>query len=155
VDLTKVGSVEAPNPQLQPLMQEIGQLRDQLGGLTAAQQEMYAQAADTDIKQFLASGDRPHFELVRGHMAQLMANKMAMTLADAYEQAVMLVPEAREAYLNAEMESRRAKAVEDANRARNAAASQRGKPLSGSLANREEPESVRASLDKAWDELTS
>lgn len=155
VDLTKVGSVEPPNPQLQPLMQEIGQLREQLGGLTSAQQEMYAQAANTDIQQFLASGDRPHFELVRGHMAQLMANKMAMTLADAYEQAVMLVPEAREAYLNTEMESRRAKAVEDANRARNAAASQRGKPLSGSLANREEPDSVRASLDKAWDELTS
>jgi hypothetical protein len=155
VDLGKVGSVEPPNPALQPLMQEIGQLRDQLGGLTAAQQDMYRQSADADIKQFLASGDRPHFELVRGHMAQLMANKMAMTLADAYEQAVMLVPEAREAFLNTEMERRRAKAVEEANQARTAAASQRGKPLSGSLASRDEPDSVRASLAKAWDELAS
>jgi hypothetical protein len=154
IDHTKLASVPAPDPALEPLHREIGDLRGTVSTLTAAQQEFYRQQADTDIKQFLASGDRPHFELVRGQMATLMANKMAQTLSDAYEQAVMLVPEAREAYLNSEIETRRAKAVEEANRVKLAATSQRGKPLSGSMP-KEEPNSIRASLEKAWDELTT
>jgi hypothetical protein len=155
VDLAAVtgGAPTEPMSLLAPVQAELGEVRATLAQLSQAQQEAYREQAENGIQQFLASGKYPHFEVVRVKMGQLMANGHAQTMHDAYEQAVMLVPEARSAYIEAEMEARRQVLAKTATQAKGAAVSQRGSPLPNSMP-REEPKSLRGSLEKAWDEAS-
>lgn len=92
VDLSTIqpsGNPAAPADPINHLAHEVGTLKTQL------QQQHEAQIAAV-IREFSEAKDaagkpaRPHFDAVRGHMAQLMNAGIATSLEDAYDQATRL-----------------------------------------------------------------
>lgn len=103
------------DPETEALKAKVAQLE---GHFTAEQQAAQAAKIDAEIASFRdAVGEdgqplRPHFAAVEGAMAQLLSSSPGMTLEAAYEQGVWMVPEAREAVLNAQREAEAKAAAE-------------------------------------------
>lgn len=112
---------------LRPVVQEVQSVKAQLQSFE--QQQVAAQ-----LKAFADNG-HPHFEAVRGTMAQLMQAGIATDLEGAYQKAIALNPELS-AQIRAEDEARRTEEAErlkaeKARQAAQAAVSPSGRPPVG------------------------
>lgn len=154
VDLTDaIGQAEAP--QVDP---EVQQLRQMVGGLAnylRSQEEQQAQAqfsvADQAVQQFASDSQRRHMNdpRVTAFMADLIERGWSQSLEDAYDKAVGAFPDLR-AVLHEQDAARRANA---ARTAAHAAPARGGAPVAASMAPSNE--SVRATIERAWDSQTS
>lgn len=129
---TGEGKAEADpfaDPETAALKAKVGELE---GRYTADQRAQAAARVQAQVNEFAdAKGDdgsplRPHFTAVEGTMAQLMRADRSLDLAGAYDKAVWLVPEARDAILadraRAEAASAATEQAREAEEAKRAAA---------------------------------
>jgi len=140
-------------PEAQALWNEVQQLK----AANAAQQAQQQQAMQTGLQAEIAefSKDRPHFEAVREKMGQLIGSQVASGLADAYEMAILAVPEIRQQVLAEERkaalaEQEKARQAESAKRA--AAVNVRGGSAPGAGAA---PRSMRETMLATYDRLNA
>lgn len=81
------------DPNTMALLHEINTLKQGVAGVTGWRQQQEDQAMQQEIAKMQDAAKYPHFEQVRGKMAELLQHDMAGGLDDAYQQAVRLVPE--------------------------------------------------------------
>ena len=106
---------------LRPVLDEVGQLRQQLSSLTTAQQQAQQEKIASELSAF--AKEKPHFERVRVRMGQLMQGGVVgpTDLENAYQQAIWSDPELRDQLLREEDEKRKAEfAKTQAEQAKNA-----------------------------------
>lgn len=136
------GSQEIPE-HLRPVLDEVGQLRQQVSGFVSAQQQAEQQRVASEIQSFASDKDKhPHFDKVRVAMGQIMTAGLVQPndLEGAYQKAVWADQELRDQLLR-EQEAKRAaefeaKQKEAAQKARLAAVSpapraRQGVPVNG------------------------
>lgn len=113
------------DPDIAALQSEIGQIRDQFGQMTNAQQQARMQEVQKQITEFQSAKDEagnpahPHFETVQNEMARLIQAGVASDLRDAYDKAVWANPDLRAQQIEAE---RKAVAEAEAKRRQEAVA---------------------------------
>lgn len=142
IDLGQVQQPPQVDPQTQYLMGQLNQLRQQqeMWQNQIVQQE---QAKAQQELQSFATSDRPHFEAVRGDMADLLETGKAKSMQEAYDMAVWMRPDIRQSLLDQQRADAQRKAIEQAQAQRAKAAqvsvkgsspaSGGGQPLKGSL----------------------
>ncbi len=132
IDLNQVRQPQPQDPQTQYLMQQLNELRQsqQLWQNQIQQQEQ--QKAQQELQAF-SSNDKPHFDLVRNEMADILERGQAKSLDDAYEMAVWMKPEVRQTLIDAQLAEVQRKATEQAQaqRAKTASVSVKGSNPSG------------------------
>lgn len=104
------GSQETPDP-LRPVLDEVGQLRQQVTGIVTSQQLAEQQRVASTIEAFANDKDKhPHFEKVRVAMGQLMQAGIVPPndLEGAYQRAIWADPELRDQLLREQDEKRKA-----------------------------------------------
>lgn len=110
-----------------------------------------AQRAQTEVQQFISSGEAEFLDDVREEMADMMdlaaRRGRPMTIKDAYTRAVQLHPELSEVLKQREAAKAAANANASTQRARAAASSVRSQPASPGSAK--QPEDVRGALQAA------
>jgi len=110
----------------------------------------------TEIQQFAQS--HPHYEAVRSQMSGLLQTGMAENLNDAYEKAILLNPELREAEQQRLAQENADKARQEAAarvaKARSSAVSPRSDTPSGSMAG-DGKKGLRANLEDAFEQVSS
>lgn len=131
VDLAQL----ATNPGYQPApvaqrvqTPDVTSIVDQVVSQRLEQREL-----NREIENFAKDPARTHFESVRDVMAHLIDSGKAETLADAYDQAVWVIPEVRQQILSEQQsraaEDTRAQDQAKVTKARNTAVSIKGSPL--------------------------
>lgn len=126
VDLSQLAQPQEPiDPGLQntlrPVLDEFGQLKQQLNSMMTAQQQASQEKIASELSTF--AKDKPHFERVRVRMGQLMQGGVVAPtdLDGAYQQAIWSDPELRDQLLREEDEKRKAEFAEtQAKQAKNA-----------------------------------
>lgn len=122
------GSQEIPD-HLRPVLDEVGQLKQQVSGFVTAQQQAEQARITTELQAFASDKEHPHFDKVRVAMGQMMSAGLVAPndLKGAYQRAVWADPELRETMLREQEEKRQAEHVktqaEQAAKARLAAVS--------------------------------
>lgn len=146
------GEKQQINPELQPILQELNQVKSAYQEMQEAANRREMQEVNSTLSGF--STDKPHFELVRNRMADLIeiaANHgETLSLDDAYDRAIWENPEIRQSLI-AERETaaeQRARQAAQAARAKTASASVNGAP-NGTPSNAVKPKSVREALQQA------
>jgi hypothetical protein len=120
------GSQEIPE-HLRPVLDEFGQLKQQVNGFLTAQQQAEQARISAELSAF--AKDKPHFDKVRVAMGQMMQAGLVAPndLEGAYQRAIWADPELRESMLREQEEKRQAEYVkqqaEQAAKARLAAVS--------------------------------
>lgn len=101
------GSPEIPE-HLRPVLDEFGQLKQQVNGFLTAQQQAEQNRINAELSAF--AKDHPHFDKVRVAMGQLMQAGMVAPndLDGAYQRAIWADPELRESMLREQEEKRQA-----------------------------------------------
>jgi len=142
IDLGQLAQMPAPDPQQQYLMQQLQELRHQQMAWQNQLQQQEQTRAQAQIGEF-AAADKPHFDAVRGDMADLLESGKAKTLQDAYEMAVWMRQDTRQTLLDQQRAEAQKKALEQAQaqKAKAAAVSVKGsgaassgvQPVKGSL----------------------
>lgn len=137
------------NPELQPILQELQALKQEREQERAAANRREFQEINSTLSGF--STDKPHFEVVRNRMADLIEiaaqQGQQLSLDEAYDRAIWENPEIRQTLI-AERETQaeqRARQAAQAARARSAAASVQGAP-NGTPSNASKSASVREAL---------
>lgn len=98
-----------PNQIVTQLMQQIQDLKTQVGGVSTWKQELDSQAIQSAIQQM--QGDTqsyPHFDAVREDMAQLLEKGAATDLPTAYRISVAMKPDLIEAEITRRLEEKSA-----------------------------------------------
>lgn len=142
VDLGQAQQAPQLDPQMQYLTQQLNELRNsqQLWQNQVQQQEQMK--AQQELNQF-ATAAKPHFDAVRGDMADLLETGKAKTLDEAYEMAAWMRPEIRTTLIDQQRADAQRKAMEQvqARKAQTASVSVKGsgpvsagsQPVTGSL----------------------
>jgi hypothetical protein len=104
-----LGAVATPQGQLDPivpqLMQHIQSLESKVNTVTGWREQQEQQSLQRELSKFEDAEKYPHFEAVRGDMAQLLESGVAKNLDDAYERAVYMNPTSREAEIGRQAQS--------------------------------------------------
>lgn len=148
------GERKEVNPELQPILQELNQVKSAYQQMQDAANRRELQEINSSLSGF--STDKPHFEVVRNRMADLIElsaqQGQALSLDDAYDRAIWENPEIRQTLIS-ERETaaeQRARQAAQATRARTAAASVNGAP-NGTPSNNVKPVSVRDAVAQAME----
>lgn len=122
IDLRSLGGtpeqgVPNPNtPNLTPILSEVAELKSTLSSLQQSQMVDYV-TTFANTKGPDGQPLYPHFDKVRQTMGQLMSATGENDLPALYEKACYLVPEVREAIVNAKLEAERKAQTENARKA--------------------------------------
>lgn len=133
IDLGQVQQPQPQDPQTQYLMQQLNELRQTQQMWQNQIQQQEQAKAQNELQTFSSSG-KPHFDLVRNEMADLLETGKASSLQDAYEMAVWMKPEVRQTLISEQLAEVQRKTMEQAQsqRAKTAAVSVKGSnPSSG------------------------
>lgn len=127
IDLGQVQQMPQVDPNTQYLMSQLNQLRQQQEVWQNQIQRQEQERAMSELQAF-ATTDKPHFEEVKGDMADLLESGKAKTLDEAYDKAVWMRPDIRQSLLDQQRAEAQKKALEQAQaqRARTAAVSVKG-----------------------------
>ena len=146
------GEVQPANPELRPILDELNQLKLERQQEREAATRREFQEINSTLSGF--STDKPHFEVVRNRMADLieLAAQQGQTLSldDAYDRAIWENPEVRQSLI-AERETaaeQRARQATQAARAKTASLSVNGAP-NGTPSTVMKAASIRDSLQDA------
>lgn len=141
IDVNALADTPPQDPYVQQLMNELQELRHQQNLLHNERNQENQSVANQQIESFKAG--HPHFEAVRGDMADLMEMNKALSMEDAYDKAVWMRPDIRTTLLDQQRAEAQKKADEQTrlDKAKAAAASVKGsgsaaagvQPLKGSL----------------------
>jgi hypothetical protein len=85
------------DPVIPQLMQEIQNLKQGVNTVTSWREQQEQAQIQNELAKYSDAEKYPHFESVRGKMAQLLESGLAQDLEDAYSQAIYLDPDARQA----------------------------------------------------------
>jgi hypothetical protein len=96
------------DPSLAPVYNELAQLKQKFATTEQQQQAWENEALKAEIER--TKEGKPHFDIVRNDMANLIEAGLATTLDDAYDKAVKLKPELFNALLQTEREKAMASA---------------------------------------------
>lgn len=145
--------LQQPNqvpPIVNDLLSQIAELKQQVTGVASWRQQQETAALTGDVERFAKDTAKyPHFELVRGTMAQLLESGLAQDLDTAYSKAIWMQDDTRAAET-----SRLAQPVQQAQvvaKARAAAVSPKSATPSGQVAT-SGAKDRRALLSEAFDE---
>lgn len=137
------------------LMQQMDEMRRSVQGVSSWREQQEMQSINNDLAKFQDASKYPHFEQVRGDMAQLLETGVAKDLDTAYTKAVRLNDDA----WNAEQQ-RQAAATATSQAANKAAAVAKARQASGSVrsgssaaaGNAAPSNNIRESLESAFDQ---
>jgi hypothetical protein len=105
-----LAAIAAPEGQLDPivpqLMQHIQSLESKVNTVTGWREKQEQQMLQKEIAKFEDAEKYPHFAAVRGDMAQLLESGVAKDLDDAYERAMYMNPETRQAEMERQAQVR-------------------------------------------------
>jgi hypothetical protein len=142
IDLGQVQQPVNQDPQTQYLMQQINELRQTQQMWQNQIQQQEQMKAQKELESF-GYAEKPHFDAVRGDMADLLESGKAGTLQDAYEMAVWMRQDIRQTLISQQIADaqRKASAEAQTQRAKTAAvsvkgsspASAGGQPINGSI----------------------
>jgi hypothetical protein len=115
VDLSQIEEPPQHDPQTQYLMSELKALRDEQQRFYNQTQQHELAKAQTIIEQMANdSANFPHFEAVRGDMADLLETGKATSEKEAYEMAVWMRPDTRTTLLDQQRAEAQRKAIDAA-----------------------------------------
>ena len=100
VDLSNPPEQKQVDPNIQHILNELNQIKQQQTGQVTANQQAADQALETEIQQFASDPKNIHFEELKGVMSGLLTSGVASGLQDAYEQACWANPEIRNSILS-------------------------------------------------------
>lgn len=120
-----------PPAHLQPLMQQVQTLQQQLNAQTQAQEAGRLGEATAQIEAFRNDPAHPYFDNVRPRIKALLESGQASTLADAYEAACWADPEIRPLMVQQHQAATQAKVPSQAERERAARAAQAAGSVTG------------------------
>jgi hypothetical protein len=151
IDLNQVRQPQPQDPQTQYLMQQLNELRQSHQMWQNQMQQQEQLKAQQELQSFSSNG-KPHFDLVRNEMADLLETGKATSLQDAYEMAVWMKPEVRQTLISEQLAEVQRKATEQAQsqRAKTAAVSVKGSNPSGGV-SQQVTGSVRDILSAQFD----
>jgi hypothetical protein len=162
-----LAAVAAPQGQLDPivpqLMQHIQNLESKVNTVTGWREQQEQQQLQNEISKFQDAEKFPHFEAVRGDMAQLLESGVAKNLDDAYERAVYMNSETRQAEIERQAREHAEQLAQARQAENNVAAAKQAKARavstktttpSGTAVN-SGPKDRRASLVEKFDAMTS
>lgn len=145
-----------PN-QLQ-LMQKIQQLEANVNGVASWREQQEQAAVQNEIAKFTDASKYPHFEQVRGVMAQLLETGMADNLDSAYEKAVRLDGDAFQAEQQRQATQQLAQQTTNkaaaAAKARQASVSLKSSTPAGMVTSNVNPRNLRGAIEAAFDEVS-
>jgi len=78
------------DPNVTQMMQQIQDLNNKVSSVTGWREQQEAQSLQQQLSEFQDTSKYPHFDLVRGDMAQLLESGMAQDLKSAYGKAVRM-----------------------------------------------------------------
>lgn len=134
VDIRALSSLQAPDPNVIAMKQQLEAVHMQRQQEMIAQQAQQQQGLMQQIQEFAADPKNEHFALVRDEMAILLDQGKAATLQEAYDKAVWMRPDIRQTLLDRRETEAKRKALEATQRKRAKTASvsvkgsQAGKP---------------------------
>lgn len=96
IQLNQSGQFQQLDPYAQQLTQLLQQNQQEVQSIKSRLAEEENAKLFAEIEAFASDEKYPHFEVLRGKMAQLLDAKEAQDLKSAYDQAKWLVPEVRE-----------------------------------------------------------
>lgn len=123
------------DPQTRYLMDQLNQLRQQQQVWQNQVQSQEQMRVNSELGQF-ANDERPHFDAVRGDMADLLETGKAKDLQEAYDMAVWMRPDIRQTLLDQQRAEVQRKALDQAQaqKAKAASVSVKGSsPMSGGV----------------------
>lgn len=154
VDLSQLSQTQTQGeipPYIQPLYQEVNQLKGMLTQRDQAESQRLQSEIQSEIEAFASDPAHPHYGEVKGHMAALIREGAAKDLKDAYEQACWARPDIRTTLLaqqrTEEEQKRKAEAKRKAEEAKRRGVSITGGP--GNTAGKSAPDdrSLREELE--------
>lgn len=123
VDLGQIQEPPQHDPQIEYLMKQIQDLQSAHQQTYNQHQQQELAKANSIVEQMASDvANFPHFEAVRGDMADLLEAGKAKSEKDAYEMAVWMRPDIRTTLLDQQRAEAQKKALEQAQRAKSAAA---------------------------------
>lgn len=146
-----------PPAHLQPILQQVQTLQQQLDARTQADEAARLGEATSQIEAFRSDPANPYFDNVKSRMQALIASGQASTLAEAYETACWVDPEIRPLLIQQNQAQAQAKAQGQAERERAARAKQAAGSVTGApggatkLTPAGSTGSIRDDLRAAWD----
>lgn len=115
VDLNQVAEPPQYDPQTQYLMEQLNTLRQEQQRFYNQFEQQELAKAQTIIEQMANDGTNfPHFEAVRGDMADLLETGKAKSEKEAYEMAVWMRPDIRTTLIDQQRAEAQRKAIEAA-----------------------------------------
>jgi hypothetical protein len=146
------------DPNMLQMMQRLDEMQKSVQGVSTWREQQEQESINNELAKFSDASKYPHFEQVRGDMAQLLETGVAKDLDTAYSKAVRLNDEA----WNAEQQ-RQAAALATSQTAGKAAAAARARQASGSVRSgasavvtKAAPSNdIRESLESAFDQHTA
>jgi hypothetical protein len=149
------------NPDIQPLLQEINNLKQQLGRVDAIEQSLHSEKfnqVSQSVESFFADPKNKYSENVADQMVVLInqakASGQPVDLASIYETACYMNPEVRTALINEQTKARQAeqaaKARQTATQARAAGASITGGPSATPPTAEPDSDNLRALLEQGY-----
>lgn len=123
VNLEQLGQLPQVDPNTQYLMNQLQSLQQQQAMWQNRMQEQELSKAMSIVEQMASdTANFPHFEAVRGDMADLLETGKAKSESEAYEMAVWMRPDIRTTLLDQQRAEAQKKALEQAQKAKAAAA---------------------------------
>lgn len=142
------------DPAVAGFVNELQQLKQDLNHFKTAAQRAEEARTQAEIASF--SSGKPHFEKVRGTMAQLLESGVATDLDTAYEKACRLDPEIfeqeQQAKAKAQAEEQARQRQQAVSQARQNAVSVKGATPS-SVGKAVQPKGLRAQLEEQFDQM--
>lgn len=133
IDLNQVVDPPPIDKQTQYMQQQLHELRHQQQMWQNQYQQQEQDRAQNELTSF-ATADKPHFDAVRGDMADLLETGKAKSLQEAYDMAVWMRPDVRQTLMQQQLADAQKKALEQAQaqRAKSAAVGVKGSSPIGS-----------------------
>lgn len=150
------------DPEVSRLRNEVTELRTRLQQRDQREQQSQQATVNQQVQQFAEEKDEsgkprhPHFETVKPHMGALLSSGAAESLSDAYEQAIWARPDLRQELLAQQQREQQAEA--EASRKKKASRAKKAATPAGSgttATETEQPDDLRAALEKQFDEQTT
>ena len=149
-----------PPEHLQPILQKVQTLEQQLAAQAQADQAARESEAQAQIEAFRNDPAHPYFDNVRGRMKALLESGQAANLADAYETACWADPEIRGLLMQEQTAKAQADAQAKAERERAAKAAKAAGSVTGAPGAAKgalpvnSTGSIRDDLTAAWEQHT-
>lgn len=140
------------------LMGKIQQLEQSVNGVTSWREKQEQSVVQQEVAKFSDASKYPHFEQVRGVMAQLLESGMANDLDSAYEKAVRLDSDAFQAEQQRQAAQQLAQQttnkVAAAAKARQASVSLKSSTPAGMVTSNPGTANLRGAIEAAFDQVS-